>query len=269
MRESVSRMVMAATVAAIGLAACTDVTPWAYSTEPETAQRAAPVAIAPQPTPQPAPPAYTAPRVIAAAPAPVAPPPPAVTYAPPVMAAAPAVTAPAPAVTYAPARTVAAPPRPVVGAAPPVTVAAAQPRVVQPPVVQPRAVVQPRVIQPAPAAPARAAPVVVAQAPAVVVSAPAATTVYVPAQPMLTEKSGLIDFVLTDASGRPEGAILKDRTVIRFSPSLAAAMDPDRSRLAPGRPLVVRGTVSGGRRNPGLQAIEMGTDIYSMVTLGY
>jgi hypothetical protein len=261
MRESVSRMVMAATVAAIGLAACTDVTPWAYPTEPETAQRAVPVATAPLPEPQPAPPAYTAPRVIAAAPAPVAPPPPAVTYAPPrtVVAPPPVVAAPAPAVTYAPPRAVAAPARPVVGAAPPVTVAAAQPRVV----------VQPRVTQPAPAAPARAAPVVVAQAPAVVVSAPAATTVYVPAQPMLTEKSGLIDFVLTDASGRPEGAILKDKTVIRFSPALAAAMDPDRSRLAPGRPLVVRGTVSGGRRNPGLQAVEMGTDIYSMVTLGY
>jgi hypothetical protein len=111
--------------------------------------------------------------------------------------------------------------------------------------------------------------VVVAQAPAVVVSAPAATTIYVPAQPMLTEKSGLIDFVLTDASGRPEGAILKDKTVIRFSTALAAAMDPDRSRLAPGRPLVVRGTVTGGRRNPALQVVEMGTDIYSMVTLGY
>jgi hypothetical protein len=46
-------------------------------------------------------------------------------------------------------------------------------------------------------------------------------------------------------------------------------MDPDRSRLAPGRPLVVRGTVTGGRRNPALQVVEMGTDIYSMVTLGY
>jgi hypothetical protein len=46
-------------------------------------------------------------------------------------------------------------------------------------------------------------------------------------------------------------------------------MDPDRSRLAPGRPLVVRGTISGGRRNPVLEAVEMGSDIYSMVTLGY
>ncbi len=256
---------MAATVAAIGLAACTDVTPWAYPTEPEMAQRAMPVATAPLPEPQPAPPAYTAPRVIAAAPAPVAPPPPAVTYAPPrTVVTPPPVVAAAPVVTYAPPRAVTAPSRPMVGAAPPVTVAAAQPRVVEP-----ARMVQPRVTQPAPVAPARAAPVVVAQAPAVVVSAPAATTVYVPAQPMLTEKSGLIDFVLTDASGRPEGAILKDKTVIRFSPALAAAMDPDRSRLAPGRPLVVRGTVSGGRRNPGLQAVEMGTDIYSMVTLGY
>ncbi|KGM30550.1 hypothetical protein, partial [Inquilinus limosus] len=95
------------------------------------------------------------------------------------------------------------------------------------------------------------------------------TTVYVPARPMLTEKSGLIDFVLTDGSGRPDGAILRDKTVIRFSPALAAAMDPDRSRLAPGRPLVVRGTVAGGRRNPVLEAVEMGSDIYSMVTLGY
>ncbi|OWJ63643.1 hypothetical protein BWR60_28830 [Inquilinus limosus] len=107
-----------------------------------------------------------------------------------------------------------------------------------------------------------------AQAPVVVAQAPA-TTVYVPARPMLTEKSGLIDFVLTDGSGRPEGAILRDKTLIRFSPSLAAAMDPDRSRLAPGRPLVVRGTVTGGRKSPALEAVEMGTDIYSMVTLGY
>ncbi|KGM33195.1 hypothetical protein, partial [Inquilinus limosus] len=64
-------MAVAATLAAAGLAACsdlTDVTPWAYSTEPETAQRAAPVRT--EPEPQPTPPAYTAPRVIAAAPAP-------------------------------------------------------------------------------------------------------------------------------------------------------------------------------------------------------
>ena len=114
-----------------------------------------------------------------------------------------------------------------------------------------------------------APPRVVQQAPATVIAAPAATTVYVPARPMLTEKSGLIDFVLTDGAGRPDGVILKDKTMIRFSPAFALAMDPDRSRLAPGRPIVVRGTVSGGRRNPALEAVEMGTDIYSMVTLGY
>ncbi|MGK9169346.1 hypothetical protein KXR53_23735, partial [Inquilinus limosus] len=136
----------------------------------------------------------------------------------------------------------------VVGAAPPVAAAAAPPRPVQP-------------LPPARATPAPAA--------TTVVSAPAATTVYVPARPMLTEKSGLIDFVLSDSSGRPDGVILKDKTVIRFSPAFAAAMDPDRSRLAPGRPIVVRGTVSGGRRTPVLNAVEMGTDIYSMVTLGY
>lgn len=271
MRGSVSRMAMAATLAAAGLAACsdlTDVTPWAYSTEPETAQQAAPV----QPEPQPAPPAYTAPRVIAATPAPVAPPPPTVTYAPPravdtapVVAAAPApVAPPPPAVTYAPPRAV-APPAPV----------AARPALTFPPepgeaVAPRRAVTAPsRPVRPAPVVPARAAPVVIAQAPVVVAQAPAATTVYVPARPMLTEKSGLIDFVLTDGAGRPEGAILKDKTLIRFSPSLAAAMDPDRSRLAPGRPIVVRGSVTGGRRAPALQAVEMGSDIYSMVTLGY
>ncbi|WP_225771973.1 hypothetical protein [Inquilinus sp. Marseille-Q2685] len=108
-----------------------------------------------------------------------------------------------------------------------------------------------------------------APAPVTVIAAPPATTVYVPARPMLTEKSGLIDFVLSDASGRPDGVILKDKTVIRFSPAFALAMDPDRSRLAPGRPIVVRGTVSGGRRTPVLNAVEMGSDIYSMVTLGY
>jgi len=277
MRGSVSRMAMAATLAAAGLAACsdlTDVTPWAYPTEPETAQRAAPV----RAEPELAPPSYTAPRVIAAAPAPVAPPPPTVTYAPPravdtapvvtappVVAAAPApVAPPPPAVTYAPPRAV-APPAPV----------AARPALTFPPepgeTIAPRRTVtaRPRPVQPAPVAPARAAPVVIAQAPVVVAQAPAATTVYVPARPMLTEKSGLIDFVLTDGAGRPDGAILKDKTVIRFSPSLAAAMDPDRSRLAPGRPIVVRGSVTGGRRAPALEAVEMGSDIYSMVTLGY
>ena len=227
MRDSVSRMAMAATVAAAGLAGCTDVTPWAYSTEPgTTAQR--PAVIAAQPLPEARPvavaPAYTAPQVIATTPARVSPPPPTVTYAPP--------------------RTV---PAPVVMAPPP------------PPVV----VTQPRVVA---AAPPR---VVVRPAPAPVISAPAATTVYVPARPMLTEKSGLIDFVLSDGAGRPDGVILKDKTVIRFSPAFALAMDPDRSRLAPGRPIVVRGTVSGGRRAPVLEAVEMGTDIYSMVTLGY
>ncbi len=95
------------------------------------------------------------------------------------------------------------------------------------------------------AAPPRA---VVRPAPSPVISAPAATTVYVPARPMLIEKSGLIDFVLSDGAGRPDGVILKDKTVIRFSPAFALAMDPDRSRLAPGRPIVVRGTVSGSRR---------------------
>ncbi|MFE0753102.1 hypothetical protein ACFW16_04035 [Inquilinus sp. NPDC058860] len=224
-------MAVAVTLAATGLTACsdlTDITPWAYPTEPETAQQAAQV----EPQPAAVPPAYTAPRVIAAAPAPVSPPPPTVTYAPP---------------RTAPAAVVAAPPR-VVAAAPPVAVAAAAPRVVRP------------------APPARVTP---PPSPPVVISAPAATTVYVPAQPMLTEKSGLIDFVLSDASGRPDGVILKDKTVIRFSPAFALAMDPDRSRLAPGRPLVVRGTVSGGRRAPVLNAVEMGSDIYSMVTLGY
>lgn len=219
MRDSVSRMAMAATVAAAGLAGCTDVTPWAYSTEPgTTTQRPTMIAAQPLPKTQPvAPaPAYTAPQVIATAPARVSPPP----------------------------RTV---PAPVVMAPPP------------PPVV----VTQPRVVA---AAPPR---VVVRPAPAPVISAPAATTVYVPARPMLTEKSGLIDFVLSDGAGRPDGVILKDKTVIRFSPAFALAMDPDRSRLAPGRPIVVRGTVSGGRRAPVLDAIEMGTDIYSMVTLGY
>jgi hypothetical protein len=102
-----------------------------------------------------------------------------------------------------------------------------------------------------------------------VVEAPAATTVYVPARPMLMEKSGLIDAVLSDNSGRPDGVILRDKTVIRFSPSFAAAMDPDKSRLAPGRPIVVRGTMGGKRNHEVLNAVEMGTDIYSMVTLGY
>jgi len=220
-------MAMAAIVAAAGLAGCTDVTPWAYSTEPgTTTQRPTMIAAQPLPKTQPvAPaPAYTAPQVIATAPARVSPPPPTVTYSPP--------------------RTV---PAPVVMAPPP------------PPVV----VTQPRVVA---AAPPR---VVVRPAPAPVISAPAATTVYVPARPMLTEKSGLIDFVLSDGAGRPDGVILKDKTVIRFSPAFALAMDPDRSRLAPGRPIVVRGTVSGGRRAPVLEAVEMGTDIYSMVTLGY
>lgn len=225
MRNGVSCMAMAATVAAAGLAGCTDVTPWAYSTEPgTTAQRPAVIAAQPLPVTRPvaAAPAYTAPQVIATAPARVSPP---------------------PTVTYAPPRTV---PAPVVMAPPP-----------------PVVVTQPRVVA---AAPPRA---VVRPAPAPVISAPAATTVYVPARPMLTEKSGLIDFVLSDGAGRPDGVILKDKTVIRFSPAFALAMDPDRSRLAPGRPIVVRGTVSGGRRTPVLEAVEMGTDIYSMVTLGY
>ncbi|MGO1078476.1 hypothetical protein [Inquilinus sp. CA228] len=214
---------MAAAFAAAGLTACADltnITPWAYSTEPETAQR--PIAAQPLPEPQPVavPPAYTAPQVISTAPARVSPPPPTVTYAPPRAVPAPVVMAPPP----------------------------------PPAVVAPRVVVAapPRVVHPAP-----------------VISVPAATTVYVPARPMLTEKSGLIDFVLTDGAGRPDGVILKDKTVIRFAPAFALAMDPDRSRLAPGRPIVVRGTVSGGRRNPVLEALEMGTDIYSMVTLGY
>ena len=227
MRDSVSRMAMAATVAAAGLAGCTDVTPWAYSTEPGTTTQR-PTMIAAQPLPKTQPvataPAYTAPQVIATAPARVSPPPPTVTYSPPRTVPAPVVMAP--------------PPPPVV-------------------VTQPRAVA---------AAPPR---VVVRPAPAPVISAPAATTVYVPARPMLTEKSGLIDIVLTDGSGRPDGLILQDKTVIRFSPAFAMAMDPDRSRLAPGRPIVVRGTVAGGRRDLALQAVEMGTDIYSMVTLGY
>ncbi|WP_342236353.1 hypothetical protein [Inquilinus sp. OTU3971] len=163
--------------------------------------------------------------------------------APQVIATTPArVSPPPPTVTYAPPRTV---PAPVVMAPPP-----------------PPAVVAPRVVAAAP-------PRVVHPAPAPVISVPAATTVYVPARPMLTEKSGLIDFVLTDGAGRPDGVILKDKTVIRFAPAFALAMDPDRSRLAPGRPIVVRGTVAGGRRNPVLEAVEMGTDIYSMVTLGY
>lgn len=221
MRESVSRVAMAATVAAAGLAGCTDVTPWAYSTEPgTTAERPATIRTEPQPVA--VPPAYTAPQVISTAPARVSPLPPTVTYAPPRAVPAPVVMAP--------------PPPPAVAA--PRVVAAAPPRVVHP-------------------------------APAPVISVPAATTVYVPARPMLTEKSGLIDVVLSDGAGRPDGVILKDKTVIRFSPAFALAMDPDRSRLAPGRPIVVRGTVSGGRRNPVLEAVEMGTDIYSMVTLGY
>lgn len=221
MRESVSRVAMAATVAAAGLAGCTDVTPWAYSTEPgTTAERPATIRTEPQPVA--VPPAYTAPQVISTAPARVSPLPPTVTYAPPRAVPAPVVMAP--------------PPPPAVAA--PRVVAAAPPRVVHP-------------------------------APAPVISVPAATTVYVPARPMLTEKSGLIDVVLSDGAGRPDGVILKDKTVIRFSPAFALAMDPDRSRLAPGRPIVVRGTVAGGRRNPVLEAVEMGTDIYSMVTLGY
>ncbi|WP_225771975.1 hypothetical protein [Inquilinus sp. Marseille-Q2685] len=112
MRDSVSRMVVAATLAAAGLAACSDTTPWAYPTEPETAQHAASVRVEPLPRPAAAPPAYTAPRVIATAPAPVSPPP-TVTYAPPRTVPA---SPPTPVVT--------APPR-VAGAAPPVTVAAA------------------------------------------------------------------------------------------------------------------------------------------------
>lgn len=221
MRDSVSRMALAATVAA-GLAACTDTTPWAYPTEAgTTAER--PTVITTEPARVAvAAPAYTAPQVISTAPARVSPPPPTVTYAPP---------------RAVPAPVVMAPPPPSVVVAPRVVVAA-----------------PPRVVQPAPAT---------------VITAPAATTVYVPARPMLTEKSGLIDFVLTDGAGRPDGVILKDKTLIRFSPAFALAMDPDRSRLAPGRPIVVRGTVSGGRRNPALEAVEMGTDIYSMVTLGY
>jgi hypothetical protein len=221
MRDSVSRMAMAATVAA-GLAACTDTTPWAYPTEAGTAAER-PTVITTEPARVvAAAPAYTAPQVISTAPARVSPPPPTVTYAPPRAVPAPVVMVP--------------PPPPAVVA--PRVVVAAPPRVVQP-------------------------------APATVITAPAATTVYVPARPLLTEKSGLIDFVLTDGAGRPDGVILKDKTLIRFSPAFALAMDPDRSRLAPGRPIVVRGTVSGGRRNPALEAVEMGTDIYSMVTLGY
>jgi hypothetical protein len=182
------------------------------------------------------------PTVIAAEPVRVAAAAPAYT-APQVIATAPArVSPPPPTVTYAPPRAV---PAPVVMAPPP-----------------PPAVVAPRVVVAAP-------PRVVQSAPVTVIAAPAATTVYVPARPLLTEKSGLIDFVLTDGAGRPDGVILKDKTVIRFSPAFALAMDPDRSRLAPGRPIVVRGTVGGSRRGPVLDAVEMGTDIYSMVTLGY
>lgn len=222
MKDSVSRMAMAATVAA-GLAACTETTPWAYPTEPGTvAERPTVIATEPMSVAA-ATPAYIAPQVIAAAPARVTPP---------------------PTVTYAPPRTVTVPP-PVIVAPAPAPVVTAPPRVAQ------------RV-------PAKVSP-----APATVIQPPAATTVYVPARPMLTEKSGLIDFVLTDGAGRPDGVILKDKTVIRFSPAFALAMDPDRSRLAPGRPIVVRGTVAGSRRNPALDAVEMGSDIYSMVTLGY
>ena len=274
MKESVSRKTVALAVAAIGLAACTDTTPWAYPTEPDaTAQRPAPIRTEVASAPQSAP-AHAAPKVIAATPAPVTPPPPAATYAPPLapayvppppVAVAPPVTPPPPVVTYAPPRIVAAPPpAPVVVAPPSPPAVTAPPRAVgaAPPVAV--AAAAPRPIQPQP--PARPAP---APAPMTVVEAPAATTVYVPARPMLTEKSGLIDIVLSDSSGRPDGIILKDKTVIRFSPAFAAAMDPDKSRLAPGRPIVVRGTFSGSRSGQVLNAVQMGTDIYSMVTLGY
>ncbi|MDR6293567.1 hypothetical protein E9232_006118 [Inquilinus ginsengisoli] len=213
MIQSVSRVTtLALTVAAIGLGACTDTTPWAYPTEPSAvAQRSvtvesAPVAIAP------------APRIIGAAP-------PAATYVEPQPVAPPpaarAVQAQAP-ITYSTPRVVTVAPAPVG--------------------VQPMAPVQR------------------------VVTAPA--TVVVPAGPVLVEKSGLIDVVLSDNKGRTDGVILKDDTVIRFSPDFAAAMDPDGSRLAPGRPIVVRGNWGGNRRKAQvLNAVEMGTDIYSLVTL--
>jgi hypothetical protein len=122
--------------------------------------------------------------------------------------------------------------------------------------------------------------VVVYTAPQAVVVAPVApppvtsaqrlvtAPVYAPAGPALVEKSGLIDAVLSNNAGRTDGLILMDNTIIRFSPDFGAAMDPDGSRLAPGRPIVVRGNWAGSRRGRVLDAVEMGTDIYSLVTLG-
>jgi hypothetical protein len=214
MIQSVSRMTaLALTVAAVGLGACTDTTPWAYPTEPGAmAQRSAtvesaPVAMAP------------APRIIGAAP-------PAASYVEPQPVAPPPM-----------ARAVQAQP-PITYSTPHVVTVAPAPVVVQP------------------AAPTQQ----------VVVTAPA--TVVVPSGPVLVEKSGLIDVVLSNSRGRTDGVILMDDTVIRFSPDFAAAMDPDGSRLAPGRPIVVRGNWGGSRRKAQvLNAVEMGTDIYSLVTL--
>jgi hypothetical protein len=156
----------------------------------------------------------------------------------------------------------------VIGAAPPAA-SYVEPQPVAPPVaralpVQPPITYStPRVVTVAPS------PMVVqpaAPAQQVMVTAPA--TVVVPAGPVLVEKSGLIDAVLSNNAGRTDGVVLKDDTVIRFSPEFGAAMDPDGSRLAPGRPIVVRGNWGGNRRKAQvLNAVEMGTDIYSLVTL--
>lgn len=125
------------------------------------------------------------------------------------------------------------------------------------------------------ARPIATAPLPIAAAP---VASPAATTprparqaaytpAPIPAGPALTEKSGLIDAVLTDNHGRPDGLMLHDDTVIRFPLALAATMDPDGSKLARGRPIVVRGTWGGNRRRGQvLNAVEMGPDVYSMVS---
>jgi hypothetical protein len=157
----------------------------------------------------------------------------------------------------------------VIGAAPPAAPYVETRPVAPPPVARavaaqpPITYSTPRVVTVAPA-PVVAQPIAPVQQ--VVVTAPA--TVVVPSGPVLVEKSGLIDAVLSNNAGRTDGVILKDDTVIRFSPEFAAVMDPDGSRLAPGRPLVVRGNWGGNRRKGQvLNAVEMGTDIYSLVTL--
>jgi hypothetical protein len=228
MTQSVSRAALAIAVAAIGLGACTDTTPWAYSTD-SSATAQLPRTVGPEVLP---------------------------------------VTRPV-AQTVAPRRPI---PRQIYGAAPPVSayvapqmVAVAPVAVVPAPQPMPSAVP----VQPLPAAPrVVTAPMVVTPG-ATTTTVYAPTVVYAPAAPTLFEKSGLIDIVLSDKAGQPDGVILKDETVVQFSPAFGAAMDPDGSRLAPGRPIIVRGTWTRDRhKRDVLNVVEMGTDVYSMVTLG-